>query len=51
MFLMTRTSANDVDKHKIKCKRGSEAKDQVQKRLLSTRTMPIEVVKQTNKGK
>ena len=46
-----KTSVNDVAKHKTKSKITYEAYKQWQLRLFSTRTMPIEVVKHTNKGK
>ena len=47
-FLSKRTSVNDVAKHENKGKRGSEAFEQQQFRLLSTRTRAKEVKKHMN---
>ena len=43
--------ANEIPKHKNKCKRGSQAQDQGQIMLQSTRTTTNEVVKHNNKCK
>ena len=51
LLLSTRTSVNDVAKHKNMGKRGLEAYEQRQFRLLSTRTSVNDVAKHKNKGK
>ena len=48
MFLSTRTSANELHKHKIKGKLCSKAQEM---RLLSTRKSVNDVAKYKNKGK
>jgi hypothetical protein len=50
-LLSTRTSVNDVAKHKNKEKRGEEAYEQRQLRFLSTRTRANEVPKHKIKSK
>jgi hypothetical protein len=50
-LLSTQTRANEVPKDKNKCKCGSKAQNQTQKRLSSIGTTPVEVVKDTKKGK
>ena len=47
-LLRTRTSVNDVAKHKNNGESGLEAKEQRQLRLLRTQTMANEVDKHTN---
>ena len=49
--LSTRTSVNDVAKHKNNGKRGEEAYEQRQLRMLSRQTRANEVVKHQNKCK
>ena len=44
-FLSTRTSSNEVHKHKIKGKLCCKAQEQAQMRLLSTRTSLNDVAK------
>ena len=50
-LLSTRTSVNDIAKHKKKGKRGYESNEKRQLRFLSTRTNAIEVLNHKIKGK
>ena len=50
-LLSTRTSVNDIAKHKNQGKRGQEAYEQRQMWLLGTRTSVNDVAKHKNNGK
>ena len=51
MFLSTRTNGNEDHKHKMNGKRGCQAHEQGQIRLLSTKINANEVYKYKIKGK
>ena len=51
MLLSTRTTVNEIAKHKKKGKRASFAQEQGQKMLRSTRTAKNEVAKHKNNDK